>query len=93
MGYAGGTTPDPTYQNIGDHAETIRIEDSSGASVTVGLPVKRLVVLTSDALEIVRALGASDLVAGVYSDIEKNLLFWPVLKDKPKVGSWKEINF
>ncbi|GBC63476.1 ABC transporter substrate-binding protein [Desulfonema ishimotonii] len=74
-------------------AETIRIEDSTGASVTVGLPVKRLVVLTSDALEIVRALGASDLVVGVYSDIEKNPLFWPVLKDKPKVGSWKEINF
>lgn len=62
-------------------------------SVTVGQPIKRLVVLTSDALEIVRALGASDLVVGVYSDIEKNSLFWPVLKDKSKVGNWKEINF
>ena len=25
MGYAGGTTPDPTYQDIGDHSETIEI--------------------------------------------------------------------
>jgi peptide-methionine (S)-S-oxide reductase len=25
-GYAGGTTPNPNYQNIGDHAEVIRIE-------------------------------------------------------------------
>lgn len=26
MGYAGGTTGDPTYDNIGDHAETIQID-------------------------------------------------------------------
>ncbi len=26
MGYAGGTTRNPTYRNIGDHAETIQIE-------------------------------------------------------------------
>jgi peptide-methionine (S)-S-oxide reductase len=26
VGYAGGTTENPTYQNIGDHTETIQIE-------------------------------------------------------------------
>lgn len=26
VGYAGGTTPDPTYHNIGDHIETIQID-------------------------------------------------------------------
>ena len=26
MGYSGGTTEDPTYRNIGDHSETVRIE-------------------------------------------------------------------
>ncbi|MBD3276001.1 MAG: peptide-methionine (S)-S-oxide reductase [Candidatus Marinimicrobia bacterium] len=26
MGYAGGTTQNPTYHNIGDHAETLQIE-------------------------------------------------------------------
>jgi methionine-S-sulfoxide reductase len=26
VGYAGGTTEDPTYYNLGDHSETIRIE-------------------------------------------------------------------
>ena len=26
MGYAGGTTEEPTYTNIGDHAETIEID-------------------------------------------------------------------
>lgn len=26
VGYAGGTTPNPTYRNIGDHIETIQID-------------------------------------------------------------------
>lgn len=26
MGYAGGSTPRPTYQNIGNHAETIEVD-------------------------------------------------------------------
>jgi len=26
VGYAGGTKPDPTYQNLGDHTETIQID-------------------------------------------------------------------
>jgi peptide-methionine (S)-S-oxide reductase len=26
VGYAGGTTLDPTYENIGDHIETVRVE-------------------------------------------------------------------
>jgi peptide-methionine (S)-S-oxide reductase len=30
VGYAGGTTPDPTYRNIGDHAETIQVDYDPG---------------------------------------------------------------
>lgn len=26
MGYAGGTTSDPTYRNIGDHTETVQVD-------------------------------------------------------------------
>ena len=73
--------------------KSIRIQDATGRFVEVGLPVKKLVVLTSDALEIVRALKAEDLVVGVYSDIGKDPLFWPSLKDKKKVGTWKELNY
>lgn len=29
-GYAGGTTPKPSYENIGDHAEVVRIEYNPG---------------------------------------------------------------
>lgn len=26
MGYAGGTTPDPTYRRMGDHSETVQVD-------------------------------------------------------------------
>jgi peptide-methionine (S)-S-oxide reductase len=35
VGYAGGTTADPTYQNIGDHSETIQI-DYDPAQISYG---------------------------------------------------------
>jgi iron complex transport system substrate-binding protein len=73
--------------------ENISIQDATGRIVEVRLPVKKLVVLTSDALEIIRALKGEDLVAGVYSDISRDSQFWPELKDKPKVGNWKGLNY
>ncbi len=30
MGYAGGTTPSPTYRSIGDHAETVQVDFDPG---------------------------------------------------------------
>ena len=72
---------------------SISITDSSGRMVKVQLPVKRMVILTSDALEIVRVLNAVDLVAGVNSGTEKNPLFWLKLKDLPKVGTWNSPNY
>ncbi|MDP3028889.1 MAG: ABC transporter substrate-binding protein [Deltaproteobacteria bacterium] len=72
--------------------ESISIKDATGRSVEVGLPVKRMVVLTSDALEMVRALGAKDRVVGISDGIPKEPLFWPELKDRPVVGRWSEVN-
>ena len=71
----------------------LTVTDATGKTVEIRLPVKRMIVLTSDALEIVRALGAADRVVGVYSDIEIDPMFWPMLKDRPKVGNWKELNY
>ena len=79
-------------ENTGEQKAFI-FEDAGGTVVTVKLPVKRLVVLTSDALEIIRSLEASDLVIGVYSGILKNVSFWPELKNRSRVGTWKEINY
>jgi iron complex transport system substrate-binding protein len=73
--------------------ESICIQDALGESVEVRLPVKRLVVLTSDALEVVRALKAQDLVVGINNGITKDPLFWPRLKDRPVVGKWSEPDY
>ena len=35
MGYAGGTTPDPTYDDIGDHTETVQV-DFDPAKISYG---------------------------------------------------------
>jgi iron complex transport system substrate-binding protein len=73
--------------------EDLRIKDATGRFVEIRLPVKKLVVLTSDALEVIRALKAEDLVAGINTGIAKDPLFWPKLENKAKVGSWSEPNY
>jgi len=71
----------------------ISIEDARGRTIEVRLPVKRLVVLTSDALEVIRALKAGNLVAGINAGIAGDPLFWPELRDRPVVGRWSEPNY
>ena len=77
----------------GTRGESISIQDATGRFVEVRLPVKKLVVLTSDALEVIRALKAEDLVVGINTGIAKAPLFWPRLKNKAKVGSWRGPNY
>lgn len=72
---------------------SICITDSSGRTVRVKIPVKRLVILTSDALEIIRSLNTIELVVGVNSGTGQDPLFWPRLKDLPKVGDWNWPNY
>ncbi|MEA3438473.1 MAG: ABC transporter substrate-binding protein [Thermodesulfobacteriota bacterium] len=73
--------------------ESVRIKDATGRYVEIRLPVKKLVVLTSDALEVIRALKAEDLVVGVNTGIASDSLFWPRLKDRPAVGRWSQPNY
>ena len=76
-----------------NRVELIKVQDAQGTTLEVRLPVKKLVVLTSDALEIVRALKAEDLVVGINTGIVKDPLFWPRLKHRPAVGRWSEPNY
>jgi len=73
--------------------EIITFKDANGRSIDVRLPVKGIVVLTSDALEAIRAIKAEGLVKGVNSGISKDPLFWPELKNRPSVGSWRNPNY
>ena len=71
------------------HSAAMTVKDALGRSVQVALPVKRVVVLNSDTLEILRALRATDIVAGVFSEIIHERQFWGELAARPKVGSWR----
>ena len=70
--------------------QSCELLDASGRQVRIKLPVRRMVVLNSDALEAVRILGAQDLVVGVYDRIPQAPHFWGKLAQLPVVGSWRD---
>ena len=66
------------------------IEDSSGKTIQVSLPVSRVVALNSDTLEVLRTLKAEDTVVGVFSEIVREREFWGDLAERTKIGSWRD---
>jgi iron complex transport system substrate-binding protein len=71
-------------------AETVTVEDCLGRPVAVRLPVRRLVALNSDIVEVARTLKAQACIVGVFSQIEREAEFWGDLARLPKVGSWRD---
>ncbi len=71
-------------------AETVTVEDCLGRAMEVRLPVRRLVALNSDIVEVARSLKAQDRIVGVFSQIEREAEFWGDLARLPKVGSWRD---
>ena len=71
---------------------SVVIEDVLGNIVEVKLPVKKIIALNSDVLEIIRALNAKELVTAVYSEIDREPVFWKDFSDRPRVGSWRKVN-
>ncbi len=61
--------------------------DALGAAVAVKTPVRRMVVINSDAAEILCALGAEDRIVGISSHIAQNETLLSGLKNKPVVGT------
>lgn len=70
--------------------ETRRVTDALGREVVLELPVRRVVALNSDAIEVLRSLKADQLLVGVYSQISREPAFWGPLAALPKVGSWRD---
>jgi iron complex transport system substrate-binding protein len=70
------------------------ITDSADRKVTIYMPIKRAITLTSDSAEGIRILGAVDNIIGVTDTIKvEGKVYFPELLDKPSVGTWKEFNF
>ncbi len=60
--------------------------DSAGREVLIPTPVRRIVALSTDSLEVVRILNAQDLVVGVNETVPKEPLFWPEFQSATVVG-------
>jgi iron complex transport system substrate-binding protein len=70
------------------------ITDSAGRNVTIHMPIKRIITLTSDSAEAVRTLGEVDNIVGVTETIKiDGKEYFPELEDKPSVGTWKEFDY
>lgn len=65
---------------------------SATASAGSRTPIRKIVVLNSDALEALRILGAENRIVGVSSDIASEAPLWPDMVNKPYVGKWNEPN-
>jgi len=70
-----------------------QVQDCFGRTVTVPDQVHRIVVLSRDMLELVRAAKAMPLVVGVSDTLLRDPEFWPELRGKPMVGRWSEPDY
>lgn len=64
----------------------VRVTDALGRSVSIQTPVRRIVVLPSDALEIIRILDAESCVVGVNDSVKDFGEYWPELNKRTSVG-------
>ena len=69
------------------------VTDCLGRAVTVPDRVERLVVLSRDMLELVRAVGAMSRVVGVSDTLRRDPAFWSELRDVPVVGRWNDPDY
>ncbi|WP_457572230.1 ABC transporter substrate-binding protein [Desulfovulcanus sp.] len=73
--------------------ETRTIIDARGRTIQISLPIRRVVVLNSNALEVMQILRAEDLVVGVSDYIHQKPQLWSKFQDRPVVGHWNEPDY
>lgn len=71
----------------------LTITDSAGRTITITMPVQRIIVLSTDHAEAVTMLGDADKIVAVSDNLKSKTEIFPGLKDKPGVGKWNEVNF
>ncbi len=87
---AGLTTALVVSTMTGAAASSVTVTDSLGQTISLDLPIQRIVALNSDTLEVLRTLDAEELVVGVFSEIGRDSGFWGSLAAKTPVGSWRD---
>jgi len=64
--------------------------DTANRTVTLKMPVERIVAVTDDSAEALRVLHATDKVVGVSVETLENSVYLPEFSQMPNVGKWNE---
>ncbi|WP_297507413.1 ABC transporter substrate-binding protein [Thermococcus sp.] len=75
-----------TSEKTASTQDEITVKDFAGRSVTVKVPVRRAVILSTSALEIVQLLNAGDQVVGIPAEAKGDAFLSESLKNKTVVG-------
>jgi iron complex transport system substrate-binding protein len=75
------------------HGEPRTITDTADRTVTIYRPVKTIVVLSSDSARAIRILGDEEKVIGVSDTVQKFPFYFPVMSQRPVVGTWREVDW
>jgi len=67
--------------------------DTADRTVTMYRPVKTIVVLSSDSARAIRILGEEEKVIGVSDTVQKFPFYFPVMSQRPVVGTWKAVDW
>lgn len=71
----------------------LTITDSAGRTITIPMPVQRIIVLSTDHAEAVTMLEDADKIVGISDNLKSKTEYFPNFKNKQGVGKWNEVNF
>jgi iron complex transport system substrate-binding protein len=91
VGMLGGSCSPTDAETV--EANTIEVVDSVGSVIEIPQPLERVVILDHYAGEMVRALGAIDMIVGINDSMAEDTEYWPVLCKVPPAGSYSEPNY
>ena len=69
------------------------ITDTASRTVTLYRPIKTIVVLSSDSARALRILEEEEKVIGVSDTVQKFPFYFPVMSQRPVVGTWREVDW
>jgi len=78
---------------IRDEENELTVIDTANRTVTLKMPVERIITVTDDAAEALRVLHAVDSIVGVSVETLENEAYLPEFSQIENVGRWNEPNF
>jgi len=90
--FSAGCVGNSTQSTSTATAKEITVKDFAGRSVTVKVPVRRAIILSTSALEMVQLLNATNQVVGIPAEAKGDAFLSSALKNKTVVGRMLKID-